>query len=164
MFTITIERWLWTFMIFPSHVTDCVNLGTHLVTSSLKPASFNSKTASYNKGYIAGIKTTSAECRWTQLNFGSFLLSIFHLVTVVLLGQYQEEHISPTTCSQPLCFKEMCCSNQQQRSRSFIQSKVMKKHTQVPVLQTCRLLKCWHVDYFTFPHSYASWYGQLEGI
>ena len=31
-------------------MTDCVNLGTHLVTSSLKPASFYSKTASYNKG------------------------------------------------------------------------------------------------------------------
>ena len=29
--------------------TDCVNLGTHLVTSSFKPASFNSITASYNK-------------------------------------------------------------------------------------------------------------------
>ena len=34
---------------FCKYLTDCVNLGTHLVTSSFKPASFNSKTASYNK-------------------------------------------------------------------------------------------------------------------
>ncbi len=30
------------------HCTDCVNLGTHVVTSSFKPASLNPKTASWN--------------------------------------------------------------------------------------------------------------------
>ena len=38
-----------------SHQTDWVNFGTHLVTSRLKPSSFNTKTASYNKGQGATV-------------------------------------------------------------------------------------------------------------